>query len=199
MHRINIFLKKIRADLTVFQLAHDVPGLLKYFYFPDFRTVFLFRLSNLFYGFRLGKPFAYLLTLCNDFFAGVWIGPSTEIKEGLLLGHSRGLVINPTAKIGRYCSIMQRVTIGGPDVTIGDYVEIGAGASIISNPRGKAFLSIGDHVIIGAGAVVVKDIPDYSVVVGVPGKVIKQITPEQSWVAFRKFRNERNHNSQRNE
>jgi serine acetyltransferase len=189
MSNLKLFMQKVQADLDVFRLVHNKSGLFKYFYFPDLRTVYFFRLSNYLHSCILCKPFSYLLTLLNDFIAGVWIGPSTDIKEGLLLGHSRGLVINSTAKIGRYCSIMQRVTIGGPNITIGDNVSIGAGASIISNIRGKGSLSIGDHVIIGAGAVVVKDIPDCSVVVGVPGKVIKKITPDQNWVEFRKSLN----------
>ena len=37
-------------------------------------------------------------------------------------------------------------------------------------------MKIGNNCIIGAGAVVVTDIPDCSVVVGVPGKVIKSIS-----------------------
>lgn len=181
-----------QKDIFVFRLAHNEPGIFKYIYYPDIRTVLIFRFSQYLFSKKLTKIFSYPLTLINDLIAGVWIGPRTQIGHGLLLGHSRGLIINPTAKIGKYCSIMQRVTIGGPNVIIGDNVEIGGGVSIISNPRGKSNLSIGDNVIIGAGAVVVHDIPDCSIVVGVPGKVIKKITPDQNWVCFRKLRNEKN-------
>lgn len=51
---------------------------------------------------------------------------------------------------------------------IGNDVWIGNGAIIING------VTIGDGSIIGAGAVVTKDIPPYSVVVGVPGRVIKK-------------------------
>lgn len=52
---------------------------------------------------------------------------------------------------------------------IGDNVFIGAGAIILPNT------TIGNYCIIGAGAVVKGNIPDYSVVVGNPCKIIKSI------------------------
>jgi serine acetyltransferase len=84
---------------------------------------------------------------------------------------------------------MQQVTIGGPKVTIGDYVEINAGAKIISNIRGRGSLSIGNNVIIAAGAVVVHDVHDNCVVAGNPAKVVKYISPEDNWLNFRMRRN----------
>ena len=54
------------------------------------------------------------------------------------------------------------------EVIIGDDVWIGANAVILPGVR------IGDHSIIGAGAVVTKDIPENSIAVGVPAKVIKR-------------------------
>lgn len=52
-------------------------------------------------------------------------------------------------------------------ITIGDNVSIGNNVIIL---RG---VTIGNKVIIGAGSIVTKDIPDNSVAVGVPAKVIK--------------------------
>lgn len=75
--------------------------------------------------------------------------------------------------------IGEGVTVGHGAIihgcTIGKYSMIGMGAIILSNAK------VGEHCIIGAGAVVKeKDvIPDGSMVVGVPGKIIKQLTPEQ--------------------
>jgi serine O-acetyltransferase len=51
---------------------------------------------------------------------------------------------------------------------LGDSVYIGPGAKIVGAVR------IGDRVAIGANCVVTKDVPDDSVVVGVPGTVISQ-------------------------
>jgi len=72
---------------------------------------------------------------------------------------------------------------------IGDNVEINSGVNIKSNVRGKGALRIGNNVIVGAGAVVVNDVPDCCVVVGVPARVVKSITPDDNWVSFREKRN----------
>ena len=181
----------LKADVISFRLVHPKKGVFKYFYLPDFRTVLIFRLSQLAYKRRLTRPFAYLLTMLNDFLHGVWIGPRVEAGPGLYLGHPRGLIINPSTIIGSYCSIMQRVTIGGPNVAIGDYVEINAGAQIISNKRGKASLSVGNNVIIGAGALVISDIGNDSIAVGLPAKVVKRLDPDDNWVAYIEKNNKR--------
>lgn len=57
-------------------------------------------------------------------------------------------------------------------------MDIGVGAKIIGNIR------VGNDCIIGAGAVVVSDIPDESVVAGVPAKVIKKV--DQGLIGKRK-------------
>jgi serine O-acetyltransferase len=179
----------LKEDVTMFRLVRPKEGLMKYFYFPDFRTVVVFRISAYLYRYAILRPLAYLLTLLNDLVAGVWIGPSVSIGPGLYLGHPRGLVINPDTVIGTRCAVMHRVTIGGPKVVIGNNVEINAGASIISNVRGRGMLTIGSDVIIAAGAVVLDDVTDGSLVAGMPAIVKKKITAEDNWVEFRKRRN----------
>ncbi len=59
----------------------------------------------------------------------------------------------------------------GP-IIIGDNVWIGDKASILSNVK------IGDGAIIGANSVVTKDVPPYSVVAGIPAKIIRQFNNE---------------------
>jgi len=53
-------------------------------------------------------------------------------------------------------------------VTIGSDVWIGSGAKVLSG------VTIGNGSVIGAGSVVVNDVPPYSVVAGVPAKLIKK-------------------------
>jgi acetyltransferase EpsM len=55
------------------------------------------------------------------------------------------------------------------NVKVGEGTHIGAGATILPN------IEIGKWCKIGAGSVVTKKIPDYSVVVGIPGKIIKKV------------------------
>jgi serine O-acetyltransferase len=96
-----------------------------------------------------------------------------SIGRGLYIGHAMGIVVSPGAVIGNNCNISQFVTIGRKNrgkyegyPTIGDNVYIGPGAKIIGR------VHVGSNTAIGANCVVTKDIPDNSVVVGVPGRII---------------------------
>ena len=57
-------------------------------------------------------------------------------------------------------------------ITVGDNVWIGAGVQVMPGVK------IGSNVVIGGGSVVVKDIPDNSVAVGNPCRVVRAITDE---------------------
>ena len=88
----------------------------------------------------------------------------------MLTGHPYSTILNADS-IGENLYVNHLVTIGevnGKRPTIGNNVSIFTGAIIIGD------ITIGNNCVIGAGSVVVKDIPDNSVVVGNPGKIIKQ-------------------------
>ena len=74
----------------------------------------------------------------------------------------------------------------GIEVTIGDNVWLGGNAVVVPG------VHIGSNVVIGAGSVVTKDIPDWSVAVGNPCRVVKKITEEDKQYYFkdRKFDDE---------
>lgn len=110
------------------------------------------------------------------------ISNSSTIDEGSVL--MSGVVVNADATIGKHCIINSNVVVehdcslddfvhispnatitGG--VSIGEGTHVGAGAVVIPS------VSIGKWVTIGAGTVILEDIPDYAVVVGNPGKIIK--------------------------
>lgn len=83
-------------------------------------------------------------------------------------------IINTNASIDHDCIISDYVHISPSatlcgNVKVGEGTHIGAGATIIPN------INIGKWCVIGAGAVITKDVPDYSLVVGVPGKIIKNL------------------------
>jgi serine O-acetyltransferase len=105
---------------------------------------------------------------------GVEIHPSATIGRGLFIDHGSGVVIGETAVLGNNVTLFQGVTLGGTGKekgkrhpTIGDNVVIGAGAKVLGN------ITIGHHSMIGANAVVVRDVPEDSTVVGVPGRVAR--------------------------
>lgn len=111
----------------------------------------------------------------SRFFTGVEIHPGATIGKRLFIDHGMGIVIGETCNIGNNVTIYQGVTLGGtgkergkrhPD--IGDNVLIAAGAKVLGN------IEVGSNVNIGANSVVLKDVPDYSTVVGIPGRIVKQ-------------------------
>ena len=102
----------------------------------------------------------------------VEIHPGAQIGKGIFIDHGAGIVIGETTIIGDNCIIYQGVTLGGTGKqtgkrhpTLGEDVQVSAGAKILGN------ITIGDHSKIGANSVVIKDVPPYSTVVGVPGRV----------------------------
>jgi sugar O-acyltransferase (sialic acid O-acetyltransferase NeuD family) len=114
------------------------------------------------------------------------IHASAKIGNGCILGFDS--IISVDVKIANHCLVNTR-TIIGHDSTIEDFVSLMYNVSISGNVKIKEGTLIGTGAIIlpnitigkwckiGAGAVVTKDIPDYSVVVGVPGKIIKTLEP----------------------
>ncbi len=105
-----------------------------------------------------------------------WIGYKSQFEEEPFLPHGLfGIFISHGAKIGKNCTIFQHVTIGSNKLSdskgkgapvIGSNCYIGAGAKIIGN------VIIGDNCKIGANCVVVKNMPDSSVAVMQPSRII---------------------------
>jgi serine O-acetyltransferase len=112
------------------------------------------------------------------------------IGRGTLFAHGGiGVVLHPDCKIGERVMIGQGVTIGGTFGSgapiVGSDVWIGPGVRILGD------VTIGRNSIIGANAVVVRDVPDNSVVGGVPAKLIRTIEPGALDVLEGRLRNSR--------
>lgn len=109
------------------------------------------------------------LTLCR-LGVGIYLQESVIIQAGVEIGDNStihmGAVIGHETIVGRSVFIAHAVSISGCS-RINDGTFIGTNATVL--PR----IKIGRWVTIGAGAVITKDVPDYAVVVGNPGKIIK--------------------------
>ena len=109
---------------------------------------------------------------------GSWIGDRAKFEGRPEFPHGiKGIFISHGARIGERCTIFQQVTIGSNLLqdsktkgapTIGDDCYIGAGAKIIGN------VCIGNNCRIGANCIVSKDMPDNSVAVLQPPRIIKK-------------------------
>jgi serine O-acetyltransferase len=107
------------------------------------------------------------------FLTGIEIHPGAEIGRRLFIDHGLGVVIGETAIVGNDVTLYQGVTLGGTGKehgrrhpTIEDEVVIGDGAKVLGN------ITIGRNCRIGAGSVVLRNVPENSTVVGVPGHII---------------------------
>lgn len=105
-------------------------------------------------------------TVKADVMHGVFIGSNVIVGKGGLLNY--GVQLHHDVRVEEFVEISpSAVILGG--ASIGSYTSIGANATIL--PKVK----IGKNCIVGAGAVVIKDIPDNTMVVGVPARVIKKL------------------------
>lgn len=141
----------------------------------------------------LGNPLARKKMF--DMFLKLGCKPKTVISNNALVGDfdvtigigcniMQGSVITNSITLGKGCLVNSNSTISH-DTVLGDFVEI----SPMANVSGRCHIgsltfigasatilpdvNIGKNCIIGAGSVVLNNIPDNSVVVGVPGKIIK--------------------------
>lgn len=98
----------------------------------------------------------------------ITIGARSNIQEHVVLHTDMGFPLS----IGEGCTIGHKAMLHG--CTVGNNTLIGMGATVLNGAV------IGANCLIGAGALVTegKAIPDGSLVVGAPGKVVRQLTPD---------------------
>lgn len=97
------------------------------------------------------------------------IGPDTNIQDSSVLHTDLGVPLT----IGRGVTVGHKVMLHG--CTIEDYALIGINAVILNHAR------IGRYCIIGANALITegKEIPEGSLVMGAPGKVVRSLTDQE--------------------
>ncbi len=145
--------------------------------YPGFHAVIWHRLAHRLYRARL-YLLARIVSSLSRHLTGIEIHPGAKIGRRFFIDHGMGVVIGETVEIGDDVLLYQNVTLGGTGgekgkrhPTVGNHVVVGAGAKVLGN------ITIGNYAKIGAGSVVVHSAPEYSTVIGIPGRIVKTETP----------------------
>ncbi|QCI19638.1 MAG: serine O-acetyltransferase [Buchnera aphidicola (Brevicoryne brassicae)] len=149
-------------------------------YLKGFHALQSYRLSHYLWNLKKTSLSTYLQSRMSTVFS-VDIHPAASIGSGIMLDHATGIVIGEGVIIEDDVSIFHSVTLGGTGKsysknrhpTIRKGVIIGAGAKILGN------VEVGLGAKIGAGSIVLKNIPSYVTVVGIPAKIISQLNSKK--------------------
>ena len=147
--------------------------------YPGVKAIFFHRIANFFCKARFDL-IARIISQFSRFLTGIEIHPKALIGKNLFIDHGMGVVIGETSEIGDDVTIYHAVTLGGisPSIksdeqrnikrhpTLKDNVVVGSGAQILGP------VIVGKNAKIGANAVVTKNVPEDTVMVGIPAKSV---------------------------
>jgi serine O-acetyltransferase len=159
----------IRADLKTYSGEWSQQG---------FWVMLVYRYGRWRYGIKnsmLRKPFSLLyrfLYKVVQILTGIELPCEVPVGKNFRIDHFGDIIISGYASFGDDCILRNGVTVGLKNIEekaapkIGNNVNIGAGAKLLGN------ITIGDNVDIGANSVVISSIPDNSIAVGIPARII---------------------------
>jgi serine O-acetyltransferase len=140
--------------------------------YPGVHALMGYRLAHVLWGLNFNF-LARFISFFMRWLTGIEIHPAAVIGRRFFIDHGMGVVIGETSEVGDDVFIYHGVTLGGLSTkngkrhpTIGDNVVIGAGAQVLGPTR------VGSYTKIGSGSVVLQHVPEYSTVIGVPGRVV---------------------------
>jgi serine O-acetyltransferase len=140
--------------------------------YSGLHAVWFYRINHWLWNHRLFLLGRFLSQIAR-WLTGIEIHPGAKIGRRLFIDHGLGVVIGETAIVGNDVTLYQGVTLGGTGKehgkrhpTLEDNVVVGSGAKILGN------ITVGRNCRIGAGSVVLRNVPEDSTVVGVPGHII---------------------------
>jgi serine O-acetyltransferase len=173
----------IKADLYRHEGLTGAKGFLKGWFEPGFRYTYLFRMTVRYKKKSLRGLFFRLLKRRCTYIYGFEIPSGAQIGEGFYLTDHCGPVIIGPIKIGKNCNIAHNVTIGRAfkdgqlgRPTIDECVWIGTGSVLVGD------IKIGKNVLIAPNSFVNFDVPDNSLVIGNPGKIIRKENPTKYYI-----------------
>lgn len=105
---------------------------------------------------------------------GTQVLPGAVVSADAVVGE--GCIVNHKASVDHECQIGSGVHLG-PGATLCGLVSVGDAAMIATGAVVLPRIRIGEGATVGGGAVVIKDVPDYAVVVGNPARPIRIESP----------------------
>jgi serine O-acetyltransferase len=167
-------LSLIREDMTNV-MEHDPAAksrLEVFLCYSGLHAVWFYRINHWFWNHGLFLAGRWLSQFAR-WLTGIEIHPGAKIGRRVFIDHGMGVVIGETSIVGDDVTLYQGVTLGGTGKehgkrhpTLEDSVVVGGGAKILGN------IVVGKNSRIGAGSVVLRNVPDNSTVVGVPGHIV---------------------------
>lgn len=161
-----------KKDLYRYYGEDGEPLIKKVFRPLELKYIYWFRKANKCKFLPL-KLFYMFMLLRMSYKTQIQIPARTTIGEGFYIGHLGSVIINPEAVLGKNVNVGAGVTIGIENrgkrkgaPKISDNCWIGTNAVVVGN------IKIGSDVLIAPLAYVNFDVPDHSVVIGNPGRII---------------------------
>ena len=133
-------------------------------------------------GKEVDKSFAFFPPFNTDYGKNITFGKNVFLNSGCKFQDQGGITIGDNVLIGHNVvlatldhntCVSKRAELFAAPIVIEDNVWIGANTTVTSG------VTIGKGSIVAAGAVVTKDVPKYSIVGGIPAKVIRELTKEE--------------------
>ena len=150
-----------------------------FLFFKGFHALESYRLAHWLWNGGRKLMALFVQNRMSDLFA-VDIHPAAKLGRGIMIDHATGVVIGETATVGDDVSMLHGVTLGGTGKEhedrhpkVGRGVLLSAGAKVLGN------IQIGEYSKVAAGSVVLKPVPPYTTVAGVPARVIGKVHSER--------------------
>ncbi|PGS52836.1 serine O-acetyltransferase [Bacillus sp. AFS041924] len=142
--------------------------------YAGLHALWLYRFAHYFYR----KKWYFIARSTSQFarfLTGIEIHPGAKIGRRFFIDHGAGVVIGETCEIGDDVTIYQGVTLGGTGKEKGKrHPTLLSGVLVATGAKVLGSITIGENAKIGANSVVLKDVPNNTTVVGIPGKIVVQ-------------------------
>ncbi len=180
--RVEAMNSVFKKDLYRYYGEDGEPFLKKVFRPLELKYISLFRKANKCKFLPLKLCYVFMLMLLS-YKTQIQIPARTSIGEGFYIGHLGRIIINPEARLGKNVNVSTGVIIGMENrgkrkgaPQISDNCWIGANAVVVGN------IKIGSDVLIAPLTFVNFDVPDHSVVIGNPGKIIPKENATKEYI-----------------